>query len=360
MYKKILALMIGGCICISTLMSASAATLSSCDLLEENMANQIEIALNSVEKTKSVYGLDDVDFNNLELGASITTYEYIDGDFEPLGAMIPVIFDNKIVASVFDVGNSNYSVETLLASKIEETGFDNLAVVYDRDEVYLFNGSAFVLLMKSGVCITERDDLDPDVLNGEEHNIVTTNLNEGHRVKLDLNSKQLRGILPFVKCDVKYVTQNPYDNLCWAASIAMVKNYKSGSSLTAPDVSKTYFGILKDEGLSLLKMQNCMRNIYGLNYTCGGYNPSESVIANNLANNYPVIGQFTWSSGTSSIFHVGVIYLDDPFSYYISLMDPLCGAVAAHGYNGTFWYYCTPAGVNLTLNGGLCYTWSSE
>ena len=65
MYKKLLAFLTAGCICVSTLMPTNAATIPSQVLLEEEDVIEIETALNFVEETKSAYGLDDVDFGNL-------------------------------------------------------------------------------------------------------------------------------------------------------------------------------------------------------------------------------------------------------------------------------------------------------
>lgn len=293
MYKKLLALLTASCICLSTTMSTSAETVASQDLLEESRVNQIKTALTFVGEAKSVYGLDDVDFNNLELGSSIITYEYIDGAFKELGEMVPIFSDSEIVASAFAVGDGSYSIETILATGINEMGFDDVAIVYDRDEAYLYNGSDFVLLEKSDISITERDDIDLIDLKDKEHHIATTNLNDEARIRLNLNDRQARVTLPFVECDVKYVTQLPYNNLCWAACIAMIKNYKSGTSLTAPDVSRTYFGTLKNEGIDVYQIQTCMRNNYGLYYTYKSSEPAENIIFRNLSEGYLVLGIFS-------------------------------------------------------------------
>lgn len=358
--KKMLALLTVGCICLSVSISASAAIVSSQGLLEEGKVNQISIAINFVEKTKSAYGLDDVDFNDLELGSSIVTYEYVNGDFKVLGEMMPIFSGDEMVASAFNVGNGTYSVETLLASDINNMGFDTVAIVYDRDEVYLFNGDDFVLLEKSDICISERDDININTLKNEEHHTSTTDIRNNTRVRLKNNKAQEKILLPFVKCDVTYVTQNPYKNLCWAACIAMIKNYKSGTTLTAPDVSRAYFGTFKDQGLSGQNVQNCMQNKYGLNYTYRNTAPKENVIFSNLAKGDPVIGGFIWTSGGVTGGHMCVIFLDDPFSCYISLLDPKCGSVAASGSNGTFSYVSSISGNTLTLMTGLCKSWVYE
>lgn len=135
MYKKLLALLTASCICLSITMSANAAVIASQDLLEESRVNQIENALAFVEETKSAFGLDDVDFNNLDLGTSVITYEYIDGVFKASGEMVPIIWNSEIVASAFDAGNGNYSIETSLAASINETGYDDVAIVYDKESV---------------------------------------------------------------------------------------------------------------------------------------------------------------------------------------------------------------------------------
>lgn len=359
MYKKLLSILTAGCICISTLITASAATVSSQDLLEDSKVDRIVTALNFIEETKSTYGLDDVDFNDLELGSSITTYEYIDNTFEVLGEMVPIFSGDKIIASAFDVGDGNYSVETFLANEIDKMGFEDIAIVYDRDEVYLFNGSDFVLLKKSDICITVRDDIDLDSLKNKKHHIVTTNVNANSRIRLNLDTMQAKATVPpYVECDVEYVTQLPYDKLCWAACVAMVKNYKSGTSLTTPDVAKKYFGTVKNEAISGEKIQDCMKRLYGLDYTYRSTAPKENIIGSNLSEDWPVIGVFSWSVGTSNGRHACVITLDNPFSYYISLLDPMYGGVAATGSNGTFSYVDSSSGVTMTLTAGLCHTWT--
>lgn len=361
MYKKLLAFLTAGCICVSTLMPTNAATIPSQVLLEEEDVIEIETALNFVEETKSAYGLDDVDFGNLELGSSITTYEYINNTFEVLGKMVPIFSGQKIIASAFDVGDGSYSIETFLADAISKVEFERVAIVYDRDEVYLFNGSDFVLLKKSDICITERDDIDVNTLKDNEHHIATTYINSNSRIRLNLDNVTMPARLdPYARCDVKYVTQLPYDKLCWAACVAMVKNYKSGTSLTTPDVSRAYFGTLKNQAIEGYKIQDCMRRIYGLDYTYSSTTPKENIIFTNLSKGWPVIGVFSWSVGVNSGLHACVITLDNPFSYYISLLDPMCGGVAASGSNGNFSYVDSASGVTMTLSSGLCHTWKYE
>lgn len=355
-----LALLTAGCICLSVSMSASAATVSSRDLLEESKVNQISTAIDFVAETKSAYGLDDVDFSDLELGASIVTYEYVDNSFRVLGEMIPIFSGDEIVASAFDIGNGTYSVETLLANDINNVGFDDVAIVYDRDEVYLFNGDDFVLLEKSDISISERDDIDINALNNEEHHISTTDIHNNTRVRLKNNRIQGRTTLPFVECDVKYVTQNPYNNLCWAACIAMIKNYKSGTSLTAPDVSRAHFGTLKNQGLSGKKVQDCMQDKYGLHYTYRDAAPKENVIFSNLAKGDPVIGGFMGTNGSEIVGHMCVIYKDNPFSNFIGIKDPECGSVAVNASNGKYTYVSSFSGATLTLTAGLCKSWVYE
>lgn len=357
MYKKMLALLTAGCICLSVSMSASAATVSSQDLLEENKVNQISSAINFVEETKSAFGLDDVNFDDLELGTSIVTYEYVNNSFRVLGEMIPILSGNEIVASAFNIGNGTYSIETMLANDINDVGFDDVAVVYDRDEVYLFNGDDFVLLEKSDICSSERDDIDLGTIRNEEHHITTTEVRNNARVKLSNNKMQARATLPFAQCNVKNVTQRPYKNLCWAACIAMVKNCVSGTSLTAPDVSRAYFGTLKDQGLSGQDVQNCMQNKYGLDYTYRNSEPQENVIFSNLTRGNPVIGGFTTNTGGG---HMCVIYKDNPFSNFIALEDPECGGVAVTPTNGKYTYVSSFSGATLTLTAGLCKSWVYE
>lgn len=356
--QKILALLTASCICLSIPMSASAAAVSSQDLLEENKVNQISTAIKFVEETKSVYGLDDVNFNNLELGSSIITYEYVDDSFKVLGEMIPIFSGDEIVASAFNVGDGTYSIETLLASDINNVGFDNIAIVYDRDEVYLFNGADFVLLEKSNTCISERDNIDTSTSKTKEHHIATTDLRDNTRIRLNNGGIQGRTTLSYVQCDVEYVTQNPYENLCWAASIAMIKNYKSGTSLTAADVSRRQFGTLQDQTLTGTLVQSCMRNKYGLNYSRRTA-LTENIIYYNLANDYPVMGVFSWTIGGESGLHDCVIFGDNPFSLGISLMDPMRGAVAASGSGGQYKYVSSVNGATLTLTAGYCYYWTT-
>ena len=355
MYKKLLALLTASCICLSITMSANAAVIASQDLLEESRVNQIENALAFVEETKSAFGLDDVDFNNLDLGTSVITYEYIDGVFKASGEMVPIIWNNEIVASAFDAGNGNYSIETSLAASISETGFDDVAIVYDRDEVYLFNGLDFVLLKKSNICVAERDDIDLNTIKDKPHHITTTNMIDNDRIRLSLGDKRARATLPYAECDVKYVTQLPYENLCWAACVAMVKNYISGTSLTAPDVSRKTFGTLKDATQSGTEVQKCMRNHYGLNYTYNSYAPGENVIFNNLSDGHPIIGVFSPTSGDR---HACVIIKSNPFSYFINILDPMSGLITINGSGGQYKYVSSVSHKTFTLSAGLCYSWT--
>lgn len=160
MYKKLLALLATGCLCLSSSMSVMAEGVDSKHKLNEIKISKITAAIRFVEDDKAAYELKDVDFKTFELGAGITTYEYKNGDFCELGEIFPIFADGSIVASVMNIDDESYCVETSLAHNINSINCVEAAIVYDRDEVYLFYGSDFVLLRKSGICVPGRDDID--------------------------------------------------------------------------------------------------------------------------------------------------------------------------------------------------------
>lgn len=222
-------------------LTANASEISSPVLESESKA--IIDVLADVESVKNIWGLADIDFSSLEISSPVYTYNYVDGILESGAAMYPIVAGERIV--LFAVpNNGQFQITNGLTSEInklinKDTPF---ALIYDDRNAYLYTDKQMHFLKSSGQKIDNRNELSMNTKPSTEE-IKTTDLSR--KVSLGYGSnmqKAQRNTNYNYSCNVSYVTQNPYSNLCWAASVACIANYKNNSSLTAASVARAYYG----------------------------------------------------------------------------------------------------------------------
>ena len=300
------------------------------------------------------YGLSGINFNNLQITTAIPMYEYKNGTFNQIRECYPIVDKSHIVALAINVCCDKYTIETSLAKKIDQAGYCDIALIYDSKGVYIYNGRNIILLAYSGISVSERDTID---LNSDDlifSGISTANITKYTSLGYVGNDNK-SGPPYYYSCGVSYVPQSPYSSLCWAATVACIKNYLSGTSLTAGDVSKAYFGTsyVVNSSAYDYSVASFMQDNYSMSYTYNYSTPSNSTLVANISNGYPIYGSFYWTGGR----HAATIYGVNAVTGYISLMDPEYGVATAFSSGTTYMYVNSISNVTLSLDSGICHTW---
>lgn len=324
--KKILSALLILAVLLPSLLTVSASQ-TEIPLSQSERLLLID-ALSEIEPQKDAWGLTDVDFTKLNIGLPIQTYNYVEGMLESSHVMYPLTAAGRLVLWAIPIGGQ-FQITNGLVSEIN-TAIDfnsPLALIYDASNAYIYSDQSFSLLKHFEQEIESRGVLNTNTrLTVQGINTVSLSQNTflGY---VNTNTDMQRAIPMNFSCNVSYVTQHPYNKLCWAASVACIVNHVNGTSLDAVTVAKRYFGntdFNRDIGPDNLteKIQG-----YGLSYyqTCIGGNVDNKIIDSILADN-PVGAVFDVINGP---YHAGVIYSINVISGRIQVMDPEFGMTTA-------------------------------
>lgn len=356
MTKKLVALFLAAAMFCSF---GTMAFASEADPESENTRRLAIIdALNYVEFDKNNFGLENVNFNNLGIGAAIHAYEYTDIGFEEIIQFYPLFDGTHLVALAICVDGEHYQIETALANAIAEIGAANAAIVYDLGHCYLYDGIDFINIADTSILIDGRAVLPEENNLARVYNLKVTNICPSDA--LNYTSLQAARAGTYYSCNVRYITQSPYNQLCWAACCAMIANCVNETTIyTTESISRRYFNSTTVVNLGVAA-DDCaifMQNRLGLDYTYNGCVPSDNAILINIRNGYPIYASCDWYRSDSNGSHAVVVYGVNPTSAYVSLMDPEFGSTSAHRSGSTYSYYSSVAGTDIIWARSNCYTW---
>lgn len=162
-------------------------------------------------------------------------------------------------------------------------------------------------------------------------------------------------IQTYFSCDVKYVTQNPYNQICWAASTAMIVNYLKGTSYTAVDVAKAKLGNDFNQGLDTDRVVVFMNDTYEIGYSYHDIGPSEAAVLENIKAGYPLYA----SASINGSSHAVVIFAVNPVLGYFSFFDPLQGAVSVYSNGSSNSFVDENTGKTYTFLRTICKKWTN-
>lgn len=335
---------------------------------------KIVSALNSMEPIKDKTDLSDVDFSEIKVSNTIKTYNYTNYGLVFNSDFVALKYNNKLVCwaiKCFDNQETYYQISTAYVDIISKTinNSTDFALVYDRNCCYLYTRTEIYNIGVFSVDVSDRsiinsiDDISYES-TAELNNInVDYSLYSYHTRNLSTtksaNNAALLAAPINYECDVKFVSQNPPSNLCWAASIACIVNYKKGTSYTATQVAKKYYGNTNyNKGLEPGKQDDILKGTYGLSYTYKNQVPSDGIMLKNIKSKYPIYGSFKWSSGGKAGYHAVVIYGINVVGGYIYIMDPEFGFCSASATGSGYKYTSGYSGVQLSLSRATCRYWT--
>jgi len=332
--------------------------------IDPSVFDAINEALSFVELDKASFGLSDVDFDYLDISNPVSVYEYTGNTLEKVREFYPIVYNGRVVATAGKVGEDNkYCIETYMANAIDKIGCDEISVIYDSLHVYLYCKYGIFSVLDYGNVNDEIEKISYlDVT--ETLPVVLTDISSTHSLCYsEYETNQYNR--DFYYCAVSWVSQDPYLYLCWAATVASIKNYLSGTSYTVEQIAMMFNSStnVNDTPNSPSDTANKMQYMLNLSYTYSATQPGFTTITNNISNNFPVYGCF-FNTANSNMGHAGTVYAISNTGGYIYVMDPKLGSVLApwstyddgSGYHNYFMYSYGQCG-QMLLNAGICHSW---
>lgn len=140
-------------------------------------------------------------------------------------------------------------------------------------------------------------------------------------------------------CNIEHVSQlydeKGYENLCWAACICCIGNYKQVRNYELDVLSEAKYYVNKyykssqfDQGMDIANSFHILIDDYRLPYSLCNYFPTISEISNSILNDYPIYGKFMYyDSEGNKRYHACVLYNISEIDEYrandiIGIMDP--------------------------------------
>ena len=347
--KKIVCLVMIVVFLTSLSIPSFAFQASTNSTVPENVHEAISFELSLYEQHKDLLGVSNIDFSKLLISERLPVYEYLPTGFNPLTNAYLLFQNEKAVILAYEAEENIFQLMPKLAMEIEQSNVHVRALVYDASNCYVYDGNKLHLLYtfaprpneNRGVIVSSKDDSYSALATGNSQN----------RFNLQYQTSRTSRSA-YVTCSVPFVTQNPYDSICWAACVAMITNKLTGTSLTAPDVAQALFGSTNFNQMANTLQARNMLSYYGVTYTIySSENSTENLILTNLQNQYPIYGSFMIAN--SSYGHSCVIYGINVLAGRLLIQDPEIGNNTCY-YNGNGKFCFVVNGHTYVLSQTIC------
>ncbi len=352
--KKIITVILTVVLAFSPLsVSAGAETIDTADTSD---IDGITSALNAVEPVKEQVGLSGVDFYELTYSDSVNAYDYTKDGLIFNCEFIPIKHEGALVGWVIKKitdGEIYYQFTTAFAEEVNRIpdGDTEFAIIYGYDASYLYDGKDIYMLGSVSIAVEGRGVIE-SAKQLESENVTFRSIVESY--ELPYSNPDLNARLPvYFSCNVKYITQNPYDHLCWAASVACIVNYIKKTEHTVISVVKDVRGSIIDKGLYPAEEIEVLKR-YGVSYTYRYLDPSADVMLKNIQKGYPIYAMFGHMEG----HHAGVVYAVNIMAGYFYVMDPIDGFCNGSYSPANVHMYVSPStGLAMILDQASCMYW---
>ncbi len=311
--------------------------------------------LDGIAPQKDLFGLSDVNFDNIYIGEKIYMYELTQNGSDVITYMYPLIYNGEVVLTAICMGDDAFQISRDFSNMIVESDAQNMAMVFDADSCQIFDGETFK-------CVNSFENNAQDdrvtletFLSANQINISdishTGKLNEIFHVT-DMNSSEL--LNSDITLSETSMESRAYDkfyyevivdferqlnyNICWAASIVMTLSAFDIDAGSAVELACDWFEV---NDLSEIPYDEQGQDIYevkdALNHYLNGYSNylafayvdlDEQDLARNISGGYPIIGGFVHGDNQHMVTICGVY----PENEWLCFYDPN-GSNANDGYH---------------------------
>lgn len=303
-----------------------------------------------------------IDMSRICVSNKIKAYEFNGKELTSDTDYIALTYNGKLFAwaiKIEDGAKTSYQISDAYVNEINPLINDNtpFALVYDSDTCYFYDGTCLKKLGTFTEVATDRARLYSfDKI--KESKSLLVNINKNFRESSSLNGYLKSNILKtqiYYKCSVNYVTQKPYMNICWAASIACAVNSVKKTSYTAVQVAKYKYGNTDFNNTLSYGDEVAILRHYGVVYSYQNKKPSDNIIVKNVKYGWPIVGEF--DAANVSVGHYMTVYGINVIGGYIYIMDPMVGLKSATATSSGYSYYSAIAKRNYILKHASCRYW---
>lgn len=166
---------------IILLLFAFTNPTSSADSVKQTILTQEQVETVSAglarfaERNKDIYPLPEIDFSEWSVGQAVQAYEYLDTGFSAIERFYPLFCDGQLAAFAIDTDDGKFQITKGFADTIVSEHITALALVYDLDSAYLYDGEKFLLVSENCMEVAGRATL-PDLHFTRTAEIKITNL----------------------------------------------------------------------------------------------------------------------------------------------------------------------------------------
>lgn len=313
-------------------------------------------ALNAAWSVKEQMGLSGVDLEDITYSDSVMAYDYTYEGLVFNSEFIPIKYEERVIGWVIKKlsdGEIFYQFTTAFAQEVNRIADDDteFAIIYGYGASYLYDGKEIYTIGKVSIPVGGRKALE-SAEQLEYENAALRSIVESY--ELPYRNPGINGRAPvYFSCNVTKVSQKPYNNLCWAASIACIVNYLKKANHTAVSVVKDLRGSIIDEGLYPAEEIEVLKK-YGVSYTYKYSDPSANVMLKNIQNGYPIYASFKHMNG----HHASVVYGVNIMAGYFYVMDPIDGFCNGSYSPANVHMYVSPSsGLAMVLDNASCMYW---
>lgn len=349
------------------------SVLANCDVQEK-----MEDILCAVEPQKALFGLSDINFENVQLGEEIPVYETYNNSLVPSELhIVPILLDGEVISLFYIMQSENEWIVQLgkgLVSKIKAYANNSpFAIIYTSEGAYVFTNGEYYLIAESDC--NEQTKLDPTSVSSLEtnssnlevisrtsissvtssafSNIICNNLSSGITIEASPAGTQTRAVSPSnydTFCSVDKIQQPSGSWFCWACCIASMVNYMYGGIETYQSIAYL-FNHYTDEGLTLTEIISKFNRWFDADYI-DEYDDhiSQTFAYNELRNDRLILGAYSYAGYGHAVVICGVNQTVKSYAF----MDPAVGEYCAgtiYTSSGKWSFISESSGNRFTMNG---------
>ncbi len=345
------------------------------DTIPKDISNFINknfyILLDSLKNSHGNYELMEKELNDLYIGEGFNTYIFTENSFHNSDIYVfPVISNQtvKFILSITSNGDGTYSA-TLgrdFADQLNEllchnTKSDPFVIWSDKNNLYAENKNNLIKLTPYSYTSYMNNNLNY-LINKKDRLLLIDSFDKTKKISnitsnfLKINTKIINpnyNILSSKNLNLELINQRDNNgkkrNMCAAACIASITNYKLKTSLNAMNVC-SLMGIGYDQGASIKDVSNALTKL-GVNSYYKTSNLANNEIRININNSNPIyMASYGSGYGHATVISGYETYLYDGYTdFVLNLMDPYDECFkSAYSSGNTFTY---------TYAGGIKMVW---